>query len=225
MDIYDRMNLHFTSPELDTLRARVEEAEKGTPGEIVVFVAPRSGSYEAALWRGGAVGLLLSIALWFVLALSWRGWGMTWLWSPIFAVGLSGLGSITGAVLAHRSARFLRVLAGKKLLAHQVHHRAQQTFLEQGVAETAARTGILLFVSLLERRIEIVADKGINAIVPVDQWQEIVDLIRRGLADGEIVRGLSDGIAACGEVLRRSGISGSESDLNELSDDIRFEAD
>lgn len=218
------MNLLFSDPQLDALRARVEEAEKGTPGEIVVFVAPRSGSYEAVLWRGGVIGLLVSVFTWFVLALSLKGWDMSWLWSPMLAIGLSGAGSIAGAALAHQNASILRILAGRKLLARQVHDRAQRAFLEQGVTETAARTGILLFVSVLERRIEIVADKGINAVVPGDQWQEIVDLIRRGFADGEIVKGLSNGIVACGEVLRRSGISSSESDLNELSDDIRLGA-
>ncbi|HEY5565008.1 MAG TPA: hypothetical protein VIL33_05410, partial [Rhodothermia bacterium] len=70
----------MSESELDLLRQRVEEAEKGTPGEIVVFVVPRSGFYESVLWRGGALGVVLSIVVWTGLAAFWPGWGRSWLW-------------------------------------------------------------------------------------------------------------------------------------------------
>ncbi|HUF08344.1 MAG TPA: hypothetical protein VMO47_03420, partial [Rhodothermales bacterium] len=169
----------LSEPELDLLRRQVGEAEKGTPGEIVVFVVPRSGFYESVLWRGGALGLALSIVVWTVLATSWPGWGRSWLWSPWFGIALSGACAVACAFIAQKSGWLFRTLAGRAILAQQVRDHAKRTFLDEGMMETLARTGILLYVSILERRIEVVADKGINAVVPEDRWIEIVDLIRR----------------------------------------------
>lgn len=215
----------LSEPELDLLRRQVGEAEKGTPGEIVVFVVPRSGFYESVLWRGGALGLALSIVVWTVLATSWPGWGRSWLWSPWFGIALSGACAVACAFIAQKSGWLFRTLAGRAMLAKQVRDHAKREFLDEGMMETVARTGILLYVSILERRIEVVADKGINAVVPEDRWIEIVDLIRRGIANEEMTKGLSDGIAACGEVLRNLGLATTGSDTNELSDDIRFGGD
>ncbi|MGA7305826.1 MAG: hypothetical protein WBW88_13185, partial [Rhodothermales bacterium] len=80
-------------------------------------------------------------------------------------------------------------------------------------------------VSVLERRIEVLADKGIDAVVEQERWADVVDLIRSGLKRKDLIAGLSDGISACGDLLRASGITAADSDRNELRDDIRFETD
>lgn len=219
------MSTPFTDAELDVLHRRVTEAESGTSGEIVVYVVGRSGAYEAVLWRGGAVGLAAAVAVWTVLMATWPAWGVEWLWSPLFDAALLSLGAVAGTVLARRYGPFFRAVAGSKLLAGTVKKRAQRAFLEEGVMETVSRTGILLFVSVVERRIEVLADKGIASTVPEESWREVVDLILSGLRQGNLVDALSDGIAACGALLRASGIRASGGDRNELRDDIRFEAD
>jgi putative membrane protein len=219
------MSIRFSEAELDTLQRSVAEAELGTSGEIVVFAVPRSSSYEAVLWRGGAIGLVASIALWALLVTLWPAWGLAWLWSAVFNVALFAAGAIVGTVLTKTHGGFFRFLAGQSLLAATVKRRAMRAFLEEGVMETAARTGILLFVSVLERRIEVLADKGIDAVVEQERWADVVDLIRSGLKRKDLIAGLSDGISACGDLLRASGITAADSDRNELRDDIRFETD
>jgi putative membrane protein len=219
------MSIPFTEEELASLRGAVKDAEGGTAGEIVVYVVPKSGSYEAVLWRGGAVGLVFGIVLSTAFALIWRAWGQGWLWSPAFSLALIAAGSLAGAFLARAHGRFFRLVAGTALLETTAKRRARRAFMEEGVMETAARTGVLLFVSVMERRIEVLADKGITSRVPESSWTDIVEVMRGELRRGNLVAGLSEGILAVGKVLRASGVGASADDRNELGDDIRFEAD
>jgi len=215
----------FSESELDALRDAVREAEKGTPGEIVVFVAPRSRSYEEVYWRGAGLGVIVGLVAWTLVSFLARDWGLAWIWNPTFAVGLVFAAVLTGALIPRVSGSVFRRLAGSELLQRSVRQRAQTVFLREGVQETAARTGILLFFSELERRIEILADKGINAVVAESKWQEIVNLVAGRLADGDVSGALKSGISACGDVLREAGVSATAADQNELADDIRFEED
>jgi putative membrane protein len=200
----------------------VQDAEAGTSGEVVVFVVDRSDAYEAVLWRGAALGILAAVLVWLLLSLGLTSWGTEWLWAPTFLIVLLGVGSVLGAGLVHRSGTVFRLVAGRRLPMATVRARAERVFLSEGVAETAGRTGILLFVSVLERRIEVLADRGINAAVSPEHWQEVVDLVSERLRSGDIVGGLSAGISACGDLLRSSGLEAADDDQNELADDVRL---
>jgi len=215
----------FSESELDSLRDAVRRAEEGTPGEIVVFVAPRSDAYEEVYWRGAGLGAIIGVVVWTTVSVLPKGWGLTWVWNPAFGLFLVFAAVALGAVAAKLNGSLFRRLAGKTLIQQSVRRKAHTVFLSEGVQETAARTGILLFLSELERRIEILADKGINAVVAESKWQQIVDLVTDRLGDGDVSGALVSGIAACGEVLRDSGIVADTGDQNELTDDIRFEED
>ena len=78
---------------------------------------------------------------------------------------------------------------GSGLIEETVHRRAAQASHEE-VFATRDRTGILLFVSLFEHRIEVVGDKGINDKVQQEEWGEVVDLLRAGVRRGDLAGGL-----------------------------------
>jgi putative membrane protein len=131
------------------------------------------------------------------------------------------LGSVLGALLAWFVPALRRFLAGPGRLGQRVARRAQGAFLEEGVFETRDRTGILLFVSLFEHRIEVLGDAGINKAVKPEEWVEVVERIRRGILAGHLAEGLVDAIGMCGELLHRSGVGIRDDDTDELSDDVR----
>ena len=51
---------------------------------------------------------------------------------------------------------------------------AAATFVERGVANTSQESGVLVLLSLLERRIEIRADRGVLDAVPVLEWNQLM---------------------------------------------------
>lgn len=59
--------------------------------------------------------------------------------------------------------------------------RAEQVFSRLRVWDTATRSGVLLYLQLAERRIEILADEGICARVPADEWQTLCERFARDL--------------------------------------------
>ncbi len=213
--------------QLDTehVRRAVAEAEEQTAGEIVPYVVERSGGYEVALWRGAGALALLAVGLMLLAALLYDGWGLAWLYTG-WGVALAALaGGLLGAALTAFIAPLKRLLAGTERLDRTVHAQAMKAFVEEEVFATRDRTGILLFVSLFEHRIEVLGDSGINARVEPEAWAGIVERIRDGIRDGHFTDGLVEAIARCGALLERHGVEIRPDDENELPDRVRTRRD
>ena len=211
----------FTDAELEQIRQAVAEAETQTSGEIVPYVVGRSGTYGVAVWRAASAGAVLSGALALAVAWLYDGWGLGWLYSAWAMALVMTFGGTLGAVLTAAVAPLRRALAGAARLDERVHRRAAQAFVDEEVFDTRDRTGILLFVSLFEHRIEVVGDAGINAKVAPEEWVEVVDLVRAGIRNGDLAGGLVEAIGRCGALLHRSGVAVRPDDTDELPDGVR----
>lgn len=208
---------------LDEARIRdaVGRAEERTAGEIVPVVVPRSDAYEMAVWRGAGAAVLLVLLVVLLTLRFYDGWGLGWLFAP-WGVALSVLTAGTvGALLARYVYPVQRLLAGGDDLDETVHRRAMQAFVEEEVFDTRDRTGILLFVSLREHRIEVLGDAGINQQVDPDDWVEVVARIQRGIQNDNLTEGLVEAIEMCGQLLERKGVDLRADDENELTDTVR----
>ncbi len=212
----------LTPEEQERIRQAVKEAEQRTSGEIVPYIVYQSDAYEVAHWRGATLGILLGMLIASGVFLFYHGWGLTWLHSPwglmsfLLALGLLGM----GAALLFPGVK--RLLAGEDNLMEQVHRRAMMAFVEEEVFNTRDRTGILIFVSLLERWVEVIGDAGINARVTPEDWVEIVDHIRKGIRQGRLADALVEGIEMAGRLLERAGVAIQPEDVNELRDRPRI---
>ena len=91
--------------------------------------------------------------------------------------------------------------------------------MESGVYNTKDRTGILIFISILERRVELLADSGINEKIPQGKWQNIVDNIIQGIKEKNVTAHLIESINDCGDLLAQH-FPIQPDDVNELSDEI-----
>ena len=210
----------FTDAERERLRVAVAEAETRTAGEIVPYVVARSGRYEVAVWRAASLFALLAAGIALAVAQAYDGWGLGWLYTGWATAGVAIAGGILGALLTVFDP-VRRAFAGVARMAQRVHRRATLAFVEEEVFDTRDRTGILLFVSLFEHRIEVLGDAGINAKVQQEEWFEVVDLIRDGILAGDLASGLEAAIERCGDLLHRRGVALREDDTDELSDEVR----
>ncbi|MGY0195943.1 TPM domain-containing protein [Leptothrix sp. BB-4] len=97
--------------------------------------------------------------------------------------------------------------------------RAVMMFGKLRVWDTEANTGVLIYLLLADRAIEIVADRGLNPHVSPAQWQAIVAAMQPALAAGQYEQGLARAIDAVDALLRQHcpRIAG-QADRNELSD-------
>lgn len=148
----------------------VRELESRSTAELVVEVRARSGSYAHADARFAAALALLSLAG--ILFMPWV--------VPPLAVVLDPIAFyFLGIVLAPRSRGLRRLFTsrGERLAAVRTH--AHAAFHERGIGNTAAETGVLLYLSLLEQRIEVVADRGLLRRVDASDWNSAIAELHR----------------------------------------------
>lgn len=209
----------FSNSELARIAEAVKNAEGKTSGEIVPFVVERSDAYESALWRGG-FALSASVGLGIVL-----GYELSTTWFPLLLIEI-----LTALFLAQALGMLLvlfvpagrRFFAGEDARARAVKREAQAAFLAEEIFKTRDRTGILIFMSLLERRVEVLGDAGINAKVKQTEWEDVVQTIVAGMRAQQPAEGLIAAIQKCGELLQRQGVIRRADDADELSNALRM---
>lgn len=212
----------FSEEDREKIREAIARAEERTAGEIVPVVVPMSDRYEVAIWKGGAIAASIALAAMMLFFFLYEGWGYAWLhtgWGTAFVtLGAGILGGLVGAFVQPVK----RLLAGSDDITRAVHRRAMKAFVDEEVFATRDRTGILIFISLLEHRIEVLGDAGINQKVSSDEWIDVVERIRTGIRSGKIAEGLVDAIDLCGKLLERSGVDIREDDTDELPNTLRI---
>jgi putative membrane protein len=174
------------------LEGAVLAAERATAGEIVLVVVRACDPYAHAGWLLGVVFALLAF-----------------LGVAVVAPGASHrvlLGAeMAGLLIGHALARLdpiRRHLLSEAVVESHVAARARLAFAENGLTRTAGRTGILIFVALLERRVVVLADEGVHrALGPEESWEEVVARAVAGLRAGRPVEGLLAAVERCGEIL------------------------
>jgi putative membrane protein len=204
-------------------RARIAEAVRGaetrTSGEIVPYIVGRSDTYPEAAWRAGAV---LSFTVLFALGVVDLGTPV-WLGlrvAELSAVAIAAFG--IGMLAAFALPRLGLLFVSHDLVRRRVDERAAIAFLGEEVFVTRERTGILLFVSLLERRVCVLGDAGINAKVAREEWDGIVDTVVRGMKTGAAAEGLVRAVESCGTLLETHGVAIRADDTNELDNRVRM---
>jgi putative membrane protein len=181
----------LTEHEKSQIAAAIVAAEWKTQGELVTVITRRSDDYRYIPLFWAALLALLVPGFLSVLDNPLPG-DLAYLAQICTFLG--------AAALFNWSPLKMRLIpAGVKRL--RAHRLAREQFFLQNLHMTRERTGILLFVSVAERYVEILADRGINDRVAPDAWQSIVTGFIKRVRKRQIAEGFLAAIAACGELL------------------------
>jgi len=197
----------FSEEEKQLIESAVQRAEKRTSGEIVPMLVDESYDYPRAEILGAGFFSLAS-----AVSLSWAFfseslWHFLWLFVLCY---------FPFKLLIHNIPALRRRLIHPEEIMAEVEEKALVSFLEQGLHHTRDETGILIFISLFERRVHILADRGINNIVPENTWDGIVQTITDGMHRGETCHALCAAIDICGRLLEEH-FPVKNDDIDELS--------
>jgi uncharacterized membrane protein len=106
----------------------------------------------------------------------------------------------------------------RSLLGHETcRDRAATLFHSLGVAATREANGILIYVQLLDRRVEILADRGIAALIGQNEWEAICRGMEAAFATGDYRSGVLDAIKRSTTLLTQH-FPASGNNPNELDD-------
>jgi putative membrane protein len=207
------MNLsRFDQSSCEELNRCVREIESQTDAELVVAVRARSSSYWHLDFLCGA--LLAYIAL------------LIQLFSPravppyVIAIDVA-LIFLLGSYICSHSDKLRRLLTTKEQRAEAVRKSAAAMFYEAGIANTQAEMGVLIYLSLMEERLELLADRGVVKAVPPLEWNDqLFDLQKVGRKPTP--DGLLRALQSFGAVLARH-LPPTGDNPNELLDLPRFD--
>ena len=218
--------MHLSEADHAAVTQAVSRAELTTDGEIVTVVAARSDRYGDVAAYGAVLAMLSVLALlsaspgiaqWLYLATA-GDWNASVPAGGLFTVALLLLVAaflLARALLASMRLRLL--LTPQATRARRVHRRALELFRVAVEGRTRAATGVLLYVSLAERRAEIVADRAIHARVDHAVWGDAMQALISALRDGRAGEGMAEAVSHIGAVLAEHFPRRGD-DLNELPD-------
>ena len=200
----------FGEEDRQAVHKAIAEAERKTVGEILPVVVERSDPHPGANWLAALLCLLVGSSL---LA-PWLPWS-----HPVYLLLLQlGMGAM-GYSLAWLLPDFKRLFIFEDRATAVSTEQAFQEFYANGLHKTEAATGVLIFVSLLEHRVILLSDEGIDAKVDAEFWADTDDAVLEGIRRGSLRDGLVAGIGKVGECLA-THFPWTEGDRNEIPDRI-----
>ena len=206
----------FLDPAAETeVRARVATVERATGVEVVAAVVARSDSYPEIPWKAFALGASLALLAAAAAALIAPGWEAA---EAIFETAVAALA--TGAVAAYATvwvpplARLFLPRARRQAEALQY---AQAMFLETGLQRTPRRDGILLFASLFEHEVVLLADRGIHERLGAAALDAVIAAVTAALKRGELKEALLEGLAGLENALLAGGLRSRPGEPDEIA--------
>ena len=199
--------MKLTKADVERIENEVKKGELVTQGEIVPVLLSSCDDYIATNLY---LSLVLSLGSLLVT---------TFLELELFTCcGVAFIAAVIGYLLGSISA-IKRALTGSEVVSTEVHEKAMSLFIENNLHHTKDRNGILIMVSLLEHRVEIVADKGINDKMKEGSWDEIVAKLISSIKKDELVDGICMAIRMCSDQLAEN-FPAKEENPNELSNKL-----
>jgi len=206
--------------------AAVAASEKKTAGEIVPVVATTSDRYERA---EDLVGLVTALA---AVAATWTQFqrlkpSPDWNGDPELAIHLPYVlaifvgGWALGLLLARLFPWLKRLAVSRKSMLARVLVAAHHSFDSLHVRGTTGATGVVIYVSLFERRVCVWADRSVSEKIPEPEWKEACEILTKSLGEGKAKEGFVEAIRRIGDVLAKH-FPVQANDTNELSNELRI---
>lgn len=203
--------MKLTKEEKNKIEEAVKLAESKTSGEIVPVLLKKSDLYPAAHFRSAILfSFILNMCIYY-LPIQFLDDPIMFLWGQI-------IGLLVGYFVGYFS-RVKRFLSTRREIREEVHQRAIEAFFDNNLHTTRDRTGILIMVSMLERRAEILADSGIDSLVEKETWGKLLGDLILDIKKNDVVDGFCRAISNCGDILSEK-FPIKDDDTNELSNQL-----
>jgi putative membrane protein len=198
------------------ITAAVAAAEEGSSGDIFCVLANEVSSYrEVPIAWGAAAALLIppvimAVGLRPLLDLVSVG---DWVAAQTSAIASEFGYFLTGYAILQFSLFGLvalltslppirRAVTPRFLKRHRVKKAAYHHFTAAHAHSRDSETGVLIFVALVERQVEVLADAAIHAKVGDAVWREVADAVQAGMKEPDPTAGIEKAIAICGRELK-----------------------
>jgi putative membrane protein len=199
----------LTEPGKAALLEAVREIEAQSAAEVVITVRTQSGSYLHADLLCALLSSFITLA--FLLYSPWPFSHHWLLIDPFLIAACAGW-------FSRRTPAVRRWLSTREHMRSAVEREARAAFLDKNVCETDGRTGLLIYVSQLERESVIVSDRAVQSAVDASFAAQVQALAAQ-VAAGCDALALANALRGLAGPLARALPRGAE-DVNELGDQV-----
>jgi putative membrane protein len=208
--------MFLSATEAEAIDARVAGVESRTGVQVVTALVAKSDAYVELPWKAFALGA--SLAEVGVVAADYaRPDWVTASTALVHAVTILAAAA-AAALAAVFVPAFGRLFLRQTRRDVEVRQYAESLFLRRELFATHARTAVLVFVSLFERRIEILADTGFRGRIDEPVWHAVVARMTPRLEQARPHDALQEGLSALESLLVERGFLSAEGGSNELPD-------
>ncbi|HTY62403.1 MAG TPA: hypothetical protein VMG30_09115 [Acidobacteriota bacterium] len=191
------------------IEAAIKKAEAQTSGEIVFVTAEASANYHHATLQGAIFGMAIAAAVYLTIPVVHTTTALLWTEVLSFAVCL--------AVIPRLPWR--RWMISNQEMAARVHEAALLQFYTSGLYRTRESNGVEICLSLFEKMVVVIGDRGIHQKMGDRHWDDVRDLIIDGIRKGNARAGICAAIESCGKALAEYFPPRAD-DINELPDQV-----
>jgi len=185
--------------EADAIDGRIARIEARTGAQIVAAVVARSDGYPEVVWKAFALGAAAAALVVVALDLAHPD-RMSPYATLVNVLAVIGAGAAS-ALLAVAAPHYARLFLDRLRVDGEVRQHAQAMFLERQLFRTQARTGVLVLVSLFERKVEILADVGFDGRIDGRAWHSVVAAMMPKLTEGRLAEAIGAGLERVEQLL------------------------
>lgn len=204
----------MTESQISSLSQLVEKIESQSSAEIVPMIV-RSSSARGHI----PLTLTLLFSLLFV-TLEYSFFDLSSRFEMNLWLGLSTVLFYFLSLALSHNFWIQRVFIPNEDEEFQVWQRAELEFYRQKVHATGQRMGVLIFVSVMERKAVVLADEGIAKVLPAETWKVLVERLSGDFKKGDWEKAFRTALESCGELLIKNFPSSGEKPRNQLANSL-----
>jgi putative membrane protein len=197
--------MYFTDDQTRRIQELTDRIERRTGVEILAAVVGKSDVYPEIPWKAFALGVSAAALLLSIRTIGQPEWAAA-VGVLLPALFLLGTGSAAALISVFWPAIGRLFLDGTRAETETAQY-ARSLFLEREIFRARDRTGILLLVSLFERRVALLPDTGAARRLDPQALQNVITRMGTVLRRGDRCQALLEGLAALEEALIRAGFA------------------
>ncbi|MBC7714274.1 MAG: TPM domain-containing protein [Rhizobacter sp.] len=206
--------MNISNRDKEQIKQLITDAETKSNSELIPMIVGHSDLYPAAQFRAAIiVSFIFSVGL-YLSPFS--------IINPIYFLWIQIPGLLLGYALGCLPA-FTRHLITKREVEYEVTQRAIEAFFDHNLHTTEKHNGVLIFISIMERKIKIITDVGVKAKVDQKIWDEIIVDFTAKVSSGEFVEALKSTIIATSLVLEKYFPADGRPRKNEIKNELIIE--